>query len=218
MEKANKMVATERMKRAETEEELKEARLEQDALRSALRVVEGENCNLREATQTAASSSSASSSNDDAADQDQDRVKSRLELVRTRLRPSSQVAIKSPITSPRHRDSDIPFPASPDPEARPHTALPILESGTESHLLPPDASTDSTATPTGALPNHDIPPHPSPPLSPLPRSASVPTLSSLYDKGEPSPWADVPSRASEDLSSVTPRSSLFSAASLYTPR
>ncbi|KAF8345544.1 hypothetical protein F5887DRAFT_1158768 [Amanita rubescens] len=56
--KANKMVATERMKRAETEEELKEARLEQEALRSALRLVEGENSNLREASQTAVPSSS----------------------------------------------------------------------------------------------------------------------------------------------------------------
>lgn len=40
---ANKMVAHERIKRAETEEELREARIEQDALKSALMVVEGEN-------------------------------------------------------------------------------------------------------------------------------------------------------------------------------
>ncbi len=170
------MVATERMKRAETEDELKEARLEQEALRSALRLVEGENSNLREASQT--------------------------------------VAMKSPIISPPRRDSDIPFPASPEPEPRPHTALPVLGSETEPHLLPPDASTDSSATPTGALPSHDIPPRPSPPRSPMPRSASAPTLPSLYDNEEPSPWADVPS----DLSSATPRSSLFSAAAVYTLR
>lgn len=216
------MVATERMKRAETEDELKEARLEQEALRSALRLVEGENSNLREASQTAALSSSestASSSNHDAdttssADQVQDQVKSRLELVRTRLRSSSQVAMKSPIISPPRRDSDIPFPASPEPEPRPHTALPVLGSETEPHLLPPDASTDSSATPTGALPSHDIPPRPSPPRSPMPRSASAPTLPSLYDNEEPSPWADVPS----DLSSATPRSTLFSTAAVYTLR
>jgi hypothetical protein len=41
------MVATERIKRAETEEELKELRQEKEALRSALRLIEGENFTLR---------------------------------------------------------------------------------------------------------------------------------------------------------------------------
>jgi hypothetical protein len=44
---ANKMVATERIRRAETEEELKETRLEKEALKSALLVIEGENGRLR---------------------------------------------------------------------------------------------------------------------------------------------------------------------------
>ncbi|KAF9227176.1 hypothetical protein BS17DRAFT_800266 [Gyrodon lividus] len=48
-EEANKMVANERMKRAETEEELKEVRLEKDALREALQLIEGENGQLRSA-------------------------------------------------------------------------------------------------------------------------------------------------------------------------
>ncbi|KAF9241865.1 hypothetical protein BU15DRAFT_87089 [Melanogaster broomeanus] len=48
-EEANKMVATERMKRAEAEEELKEVILEKDALRKALQVIEGENGQLRSA-------------------------------------------------------------------------------------------------------------------------------------------------------------------------
>lgn len=51
-EEANKMVAVERIKRAETEEELQEARREKDALRQALRVVEGENGQLRSANVT----------------------------------------------------------------------------------------------------------------------------------------------------------------------
>ncbi|KAI6040226.1 hypothetical protein EDC04DRAFT_2678036 [Pisolithus marmoratus] len=51
-EEANKMVAAERIKRAETEEELQEARKEKDALREALRVVEGENGRLRSANIT----------------------------------------------------------------------------------------------------------------------------------------------------------------------
>lgn len=41
------MVATERIRRAETEAELKEERLEKEALRSALRLVEGENVMMR---------------------------------------------------------------------------------------------------------------------------------------------------------------------------
>ena len=41
------MVATERMKRAETEEELKEVWQEKEALRSALCVIGGENFTLR---------------------------------------------------------------------------------------------------------------------------------------------------------------------------
>lgn len=51
-EEANKMVAAERIKRAETEEELQEACREKDALREALRVVEGENGQLRSANIT----------------------------------------------------------------------------------------------------------------------------------------------------------------------
>jgi len=46
------MVATERIKRAETEEELHEIRMEKDALREALRLIEGENGLLRSANVT----------------------------------------------------------------------------------------------------------------------------------------------------------------------
>ncbi|KAG5636891.1 hypothetical protein H0H81_006511 [Sphagnurus paluster] len=46
-EEANKMVATERIRRADIEEELKQTRLEKEALRSALRLLEGENETLR---------------------------------------------------------------------------------------------------------------------------------------------------------------------------
>ena len=44
---ANKMVRTERIKCAEAEEELREVRLEREALKSALRVIETENGHLR---------------------------------------------------------------------------------------------------------------------------------------------------------------------------
>ncbi|KAL4073819.1 hypothetical protein V8B97DRAFT_1936590 [Scleroderma yunnanense] len=51
-EEANKMVATERIKRAETEGELQEVRKEKNALREALRLIEGENGRLRSANVT----------------------------------------------------------------------------------------------------------------------------------------------------------------------
>ncbi|KDQ12235.1 hypothetical protein BOTBODRAFT_34515 [Botryobasidium botryosum FD-172 SS1] len=47
-EEANKMVASERRKRAEAEEELQNVLSEREALRGALRVVEGENTRLRQ--------------------------------------------------------------------------------------------------------------------------------------------------------------------------
>ncbi|KAH7888906.1 hypothetical protein F5I97DRAFT_1856474 [Phlebopus sp. FC_14] len=52
-EEANKMVATERIKRAETEEELSEMRKEKDALREALCLIEGENGRLRSVNSSA---------------------------------------------------------------------------------------------------------------------------------------------------------------------
>ena len=51
---ANKMVATERIRRAETEEELKQSCLEKDALRRALELIEGENGRLRSANVSSA--------------------------------------------------------------------------------------------------------------------------------------------------------------------
>ncbi|KAK2460188.1 hypothetical protein APHAL10511_007779 [Amanita phalloides] len=94
-EEANKMVSTERKKRAETEEELKEARLEQEALRSALRLVEGENSNLREE----ASVTPPHHDSSPGGEQPEIDLISRLEQVRTRIRSSSQIALKSPISS-----------------------------------------------------------------------------------------------------------------------
>ncbi|KAG7442544.1 uncharacterized protein BT62DRAFT_1010131 [Guyanagaster necrorhizus] len=79
-EEANKMVATERIKLAETEEELREARQEKEALKSALRVVEGENVHLR-------GSSSSFRTPDPSMEN--------LALSETRSRSSSEVGVKS---------------------------------------------------------------------------------------------------------------------------
>ncbi|KAG0700813.1 hypothetical protein DFH29DRAFT_602636 [Suillus ampliporus] len=82
-EEANKMVATERIKRAETEEELQEVRLEKDALKEALRLIEGENGRLRGTKLSAGEVS--------------DRTPS---LSSSHSRSSSRDAIKSPPASP----------------------------------------------------------------------------------------------------------------------
>ncbi|KAF8875883.1 hypothetical protein CPB84DRAFT_1796295, partial [Gymnopilus junonius] len=58
-EEANKMVADERKARAETEEELKELKLEKEALRSALRLIDGENAHLRGSSSTSTSASNS---------------------------------------------------------------------------------------------------------------------------------------------------------------
>ncbi|KAK0213421.1 hypothetical protein DFS33DRAFT_1377910 [Desarmillaria ectypa] len=79
-EEANKMVATERIKRAETEEELREARQEKEALKSALKVVEGENVHLR-------GSSSTFGTPDPSVEN--------LTLSEIRSRSSSEVGVKS---------------------------------------------------------------------------------------------------------------------------
>ncbi|KAH8806919.1 hypothetical protein DL96DRAFT_1630141 [Flagelloscypha sp. PMI_526] len=60
-EEANKMVAQERIKHAETTDELEAARMEKAALKSALQVVEGENRSLREGSQAGSPSSEFSS-------------------------------------------------------------------------------------------------------------------------------------------------------------
>ncbi|KAJ8507433.1 hypothetical protein ONZ45_g10200 [Pleurotus djamor] len=97
-EEANKMVATERIKRAETEEELREAILEKEALRSALKLIEGENSHLRSNSHSSPILPPSLSSN---------------ETVRapSRSRSSSEVAVKSRPTTP----TSIRLPESPEP-------------------------------------------------------------------------------------------------------
>ncbi|EIW83113.1 hypothetical protein CONPUDRAFT_164114 [Coniophora puteana RWD-64-598 SS2] len=92
-EEANKMVATERIKRAETEEELQEIRLEKDALRRALRLIEDENGQLRSASVTAIENTMAGPSSGVLSDGTD------LPSVGWHSRSSSRVALKSPLHS-----------------------------------------------------------------------------------------------------------------------
>lgn len=97
------MVATERMKRAETEEELKELRQEKEALRSALRLIEGENFNLR-------SSENVGSP----------RVEDLAPRPRSHTRSSSEIAVKSrPESLDLEYSSLPPLPPSPSPYPEP---------------------------------------------------------------------------------------------------
>ncbi|KAF9466888.1 hypothetical protein BDZ94DRAFT_89126 [Collybia nuda] len=90
-EEANKMVATERIKRAETEEELKEAHSEREALRSALRLLEGENESLRGSSQ------------------DSSPV---VPFIKSHSRSSSEIALKSAPSSPKSSRPPTPVTAS----------------------------------------------------------------------------------------------------------
>ncbi|KAM6501520.1 hypothetical protein JOM56_001497 [Amanita muscaria] len=201
-EEANKMVATERIKRAETEEELKEARLEQEALRSALRLLEGENAHFRRGTQTAPPSISSPSQD---LDNESPNLTSSVLATRTRLRSSSQIAIKSPIASPRSSASIIPSSAPTvlaDPESH---------SGENAAALPPESHVldDPLITPIGTsfqIRDLDSVTH---------QSLTTDTQfqpSRLYGDLESSPWVDVPPRTSNDVeetSSSSPRNKLI---------
>ncbi|KAF9447891.1 hypothetical protein P691DRAFT_801649 [Macrolepiota fuliginosa MF-IS2] len=130
-EEANKMVATERIKRAETEEELKELRMEKEALKNALRLIEGENYALRESSVLAKLSPP--------------NLPEHSPLVKvSRSRSSSEVAIKSRPGSPI-LGSTIPLPPSPAPD-RDVTESSSISTST---LVTPleQASYDSQVTP-----------------------------------------------------------------------
>ncbi|KAF8989782.1 hypothetical protein BDQ17DRAFT_1333859 [Cyathus striatus] len=103
-EEANKMVATERMKRAETEEELKQLQLEKEALRSALKVIEGENRSLRNYT---------SHSSEHLPDSNSRSRSSSTTGIKTRSRSSSITGVKS---RPGSETLSLPpLPPSPAP-------------------------------------------------------------------------------------------------------
>ncbi|KAG2154343.1 uncharacterized protein EDB93DRAFT_1131673 [Suillus bovinus] len=170
-EEANKMVATERIKRAQTEEELQEVRLEKDALKEALRLIEGENGRLRGVQLSAAGVSNETP-----------------QPPSSHSRSSSRDAIKSPPTSPS--------PSSPavDDISVPLTLLPstasftsdnpghltdfILEQAPKSPFAPSHQKTQSVEQVTSDYPDN------SPPLG---LGFASPT-SAPFIPDEPSPW------------------------------
>ena len=137
------MVATERIKRAETEAELRESRQEKEALRSALRLIESENMHLRGSstdTQPMESNSASVSS-----------------LSLSHSRTSSRVAVKSPPSSPSHSPTtsltSAPFPYSTPYESSSTTVPPPSQ--------PPDSLEDELEL----IPQSDVSHPPPPPAS-----------------------------------------------------
>ena len=208
------MVATERRKLAETEEALREAREQGEALKNVLRLFERD---------SAAASSSVPEADTDTVSFTQ---------VRSRHRASSSaVGIKSPssgIPTPRSRPSspvppvtDVPESArtvTPGPSSGPETNTGYTEvvssdaSATSPRAPPASSEPASTAlTPSATLQiSPSVPPHadPSPSPSPVPSPLSAPgqflfaapRAVNYYD-GEESPWADATSAASPRIAS-----------------
>ncbi|KAH9949032.1 hypothetical protein B0H21DRAFT_165737 [Amylocystis lapponica] len=199
-EEANKMVSTERRKLAETEDELREARAEREALRSALRLVEG----LK--------------------DRGLDSGTHPLSLHVRAESNSSAVAIKSPPTSTsaspssaKHLDmsesDDFPtsagtvvasaYPQRPQPLSLVEPASPLVSSPEDSAAdlksfdIPHKSSIVDVSPSPSVFPLPSPAPSPRPPPSPLPGQYVLPRGRSVdYMEGEDSPWADVHSAGS----------------------
>ncbi|TEB19648.1 hypothetical protein FA13DRAFT_343060 [Coprinellus micaceus] len=187
-EEANKMVAQERMKRSETEEELKEVKLEKQALQSALKLLDGQHKEHRR------SSSSESFSFVHA------------EGSRSHSRSSSAEGIKSRPESLDLTNSLPPLPPSPFPEQgapspfksqQPPLNNPPQSAGIAIDVVSPTED-DSQPTPryaqpplhaTSAPPASESQGDSTGPLTSSPQQSS--TISNLPPI-EDSPWADVP--------------------------
>ncbi|KIJ68060.1 hypothetical protein HYDPIDRAFT_165792 [Hydnomerulius pinastri MD-312] len=190
-EEANKMVATERIKRAETEEELLEVRLEKDALREALRLIEGENGRLRSVNSSAGTLS-------DRTAQPSSSSPSRMSPVippRSSPSPRPPPSPKPPSIAPLVRNGKRTPPVAPAyvPEMPDHLANFALEPAPKPSLAAMHRKTQSmdkskaanSATATVSL--NDSPSF----ASGFASSSSVPFI-----PDEPSPWADATSPSS----------------------
>jgi hypothetical protein len=164
------MVVTERVKRAQTEDELQEVRLEKDALKEALRLIEGENGQLRSAQLSTGGIS--------------DRT---AHQSSSHSRSSSRDAIKSPPpSSPSPSDSDdIALPSALPPstasfmtENSDHLADFILQPAPKTTFVVLHQKSPPKEVISNVLNNN----------SPLAFDFAGQTS---FIPGEPSPWADV---------------------------
>lgn len=167
------MVATERVKRAETEEQLQEVRLEKDALKEALRLIESQSGQLRSTQLSTA------------------RVLNRpVQQPSSHSRSSSRDAIKSPPPS----SPLSPSPSNPNDISVPLTLPPSAASFTVEN---PDHLADFILQPApkATFTLHPNPPHKEKVISDAPGNppplAAEFASQTTFIPNEPSPWADV---------------------------
>lgn len=186
-EEANKMVAQERIKRAEAEEELGEARAEKDALRAALRLIEADR--LR------------------ASDSENERI------LASHSRSSSQIAMKSPTHSGDHSatDSDeVEAVLVSSPGSAPSEPGELVETPTEA---PAEETGEPIKPPprTSSMFLNGVVYEPSPVVTPdatTPDPEQVRARAIIYAPNSSdsiaSPWAQRPNKSSEDMLPRTP--------------
>lgn len=226
---ANKMVATERIKRAETEDELKEARLEKEALRSALRLLEDQHSSETSSPMMPFTSSpSPSSSSAPAASAPILSMSAPMSHSRT----SSEIAIKSAPISP---SSSRPLTRSPSPAPSPSTLpSPLPSSTSQTHspptipditpqrLRPPPLPLDEPVSARGKYDREhehelEVDVQLEDEVTPQIRRSRPPSLH-LHDYNpafELSPWADAPSQSQAHAHSRrTPGMGIFSGATV----
>ncbi|KAI0674893.1 hypothetical protein C8Q78DRAFT_988687 [Trametes maxima] len=212
-EEANKMVATERRKLAETQDALREAQEQGEALKNVLRLFE--------------SGVSRSSTSSEASAQPPPPPGPSGHLRSRHRASSSAVGVKSlppsGAASPRSRPSSPALPSS-EPPSSAATLLarspspPLAESEGDTTVLGPSISTDSTqeSSQTSGGATLRVSPSPSPSPSPSRSPTPSPSPSPLspsgqylfgkarpvdYFDGEESPWADATSATSPRITS-----------------
>ncbi|KZV60732.1 hypothetical protein PENSPDRAFT_671459 [Peniophora sp. CONT] len=192
-EEANKMVAQERIKRAEAEEELGEARAEKDALRAALRLIEQER--LRQS------------------DSENERIRA------SHSRSSSRVALRSPREKPSRLSEDQAGGTDSDeveavlvssPGSPPSEPGELVETPTEGAaedvaepIKPPPRTSSMFLNGVVLEPSPSITPEAT---TPEPDRAKAQTIIYAPNSSDSivSPWAQRPSASSEDMLPRTP--------------
>ncbi|KAI0338274.1 hypothetical protein BDW22DRAFT_1363153 [Trametopsis cervina] len=195
-EEANKMVAMERMKLAETEDELKEAQAEKEALRSALRLMQSQE------SETSSRQGSPSPSLKDARPLSHGHAHKRSTSSARAIKSMPSSVSSSPLSFVRVLDDSPSLRAgAPPPLDLPEVGLAnpdVLPSPSELASEPTTAATDraksESSSSTPSVVNSSTTPADSSKSSPTPSPGQFAFASArpiTYFDGEESPWADV---------------------------
>jgi hypothetical protein len=184
------------MKLSETEEELKETRLEKEALQSALRLLDGQNKHLRKSSSEFSFVNAEASASGDAS---LPVSLSGSPPSRTHSRSSSQVGVKSRPESLDLKDSLPPLPPSPFPEGSESSSgsppnPSVRESSNSASGVAASSQKDSADSNVLSPSEEDSQPTPRYHQPPLHAAPSTPLEGPLLPVEE-SPWADVPTSA-----------------------